>query len=353
MRGGGGAAFVAPIGAFVAPILLRRYDRSSRRSRRARAESAAICEPPSRDRGTPLAPSRGGPSRETRPLKDYISTVAALIAASAAPAAARPGDVAPVVNAERAFARMARSAEVNTAFLHYAAPDGIVFRPDPVNARQALADRPIPPIQLDWWPVYAGIAASADLGFTTGPYSLGDGPRQGHGWYFTIWRRQPDGSWRWVIDHGPPTREAAPYRREARVAALPPGRRFSGTGAMEDVRSAEARLAAALAEDARAALPLFLAADGRLMRVGPQPAVGAAAWAALLAAGPVRIDTAPLGGGASAAGDLAYTYGTARWRKGETVSEGHYVRIWQRRREGWKLIVDNLIAIPPSPSAGR
>ena len=85
------------------------------------------------------------------------------------------------------------------------------------------------------------------------------------------------------------------------------------------MKAAEARLAAALAADARAALPRFLAADGRLMRVGPQPAVGAAAWAPLLAAGPERIETAPLGGAASAAGDLAYTYGTARWRKDEAA----------------------------------
>jgi ketosteroid isomerase-like protein len=285
-------------------------------------------------------------------VQEYIATVVALIAASGAPAAARLVDVGPVVEAERSFARMARNSEVNAAFLHYAAPDGIVFQPGPVNARQALAAKPIPRIQLDWWPVYAGIAASADLGFTTGPYALGGGPLQGHGWYFTIWRRQPDGSWRWVLDHGPPTREAAPYGREARVAALPPGRRFAGAGALGDVRSVEARLGQALAEDARSALPLFLAADGRLMRVGPQPAVGAGAWAAILAAGPERIETAPLGGAASAAGDLAYTYGTARWRKGEAEVEGHYVRIWQRRRQGWKLIVDNLVAVPPPPRAG-
>lgn len=282
-------------------------------------------------------------------MKDYIATVVALLAASGAPAAARPVDVRPVVEAERAFARMARNEEVNAAFLHYSAPDGIVFQPGPVNAREALAAHPIPRLQLDWWPVYAGIAESADLGFTTGPYSLGDGQRKAHGWYFTIWRRQADGSWRWVLDHGPPTREAAPYGREAPVAALPPGRRFAGTDAFGNVRSAEIRLAAALAADARTALPRFLAADGRLMRVGPQPAVGAAAWAEILAAGPERIETAPLGGAASAAGDLAYTYGTARWRKDQAEVSGHYVRIWQRRREGWKLIVDNLIAVPPPP----
>lgn len=285
-------------------------------------------------------------------MQDYIATVVALLAASGAPAAARATDVGPVVEAERAFARMARDQEANAAFLHYAASDGIVFQPGPVNAREALGARPIPRIKLDWWPVYAGISASADLGFTTGPYSLVDGQRKGHGWYFTVWRRQASGSWRWVLDHGPSTHEPARYRREVRVAALPPGRRSAGTGAFGDVKSAEARLAEALAENARAALPRFLAADGRLMRVGPQPAVGAAAWALVLAAGPERIETAPLGGGAAAAGDLAYTYGTARWRKGETGVDGHYVRIWQRRREGWRLIVDNLVAVPPRPSAG-
>jgi ketosteroid isomerase-like protein len=284
-------------------------------------------------------------------VKDYIATVVALLAASGAPVAARPADVRPVVEAERAFARMAGNRDVNAAFLHFAAPDGIVFQPGPVNAREALAVRPMPRIQLDWWPVYAGIAASADLGFTTGPYSLRDGAREAHGWYFTVWKRQADGRWRWVLDHGPPTREAAPFGREARVAALPPGRRFAGSDSFGDVKAAEARLAADLATDARAALQRFLAADGRLMRAGPQPAVGAAAWAPILAAGPERIDTAPLGGGCSAAGDLAFTYGAARWRKGEARIEGHYVRIWQRRAEGWKLVVDNLVAVP-SPPAG-
>ncbi|MET1112145.1 MAG: DUF4440 domain-containing protein [Allosphingosinicella sp.] len=281
-------------------------------------------------------------------MKRLVPVLAALLAASLAAAAPR-ADVGEVVAAERAFASAARTEGVNAAFLRYSAPDGLVFQPGPTNAKAALAANPIPPGKLDWWPAYAGIAASGDLGFTTGPYVIGGGERQGYGWYFTIWRRQPDGSWRWFLDHGPRTREAAPAGTGAEVAALPAGRRSPPGRAIGEVKSAEARLAAALASDARAALPLFLAADGRLMRVGPQPAVGAAAWAPLLAAGPERIETTPLGGAASAAGDLAFTYGSARWRKGEAEVSGHYVRIWQRRREGWKLIVDNLIAVPPPP----
>jgi ketosteroid isomerase-like protein len=274
-----------------------------------------------------------------------------LAAALAAPAAAAPSPapVGQIVEAERAFARAAQSEGVNAAFLHYSAPDGLVFQPGPKPAREALAAHPIPPVPLSWWPVYAGIAASGDLGFTTGPFVAGSGERKGHGWYFTVWRRQADGSWRWVIDHGPPTREAAPYGPDSAVAVLPPGRRSGRSKAFAGVKAAEAELAAALAADARAALPRFLAADGRLMRVGPQPAVGAAAWAELLAAGPERIETAPLGGAASAAGDLAFTYGSARWRKGDRAVSGHYVRIWQHRLDGWKLVVDNMIASPPPP----
>ncbi len=281
-------------------------------------------------------------------MKDYLATVAALVAASGAPASPRPANVRPVVAAERAFATTAQTDGVNAAFLRWSAPDALLFQPDPILAKAALAANPIPAVPLKWWPAYAGIAVSGDLGFTTGPFVIGSGERRGHGWYFTIWRRQPDGSWRWVLDHGPRTREAAPDGTGSEVAALPAGRRSPGARAFGDVKSAEARLAASLAADARAAFPRFLAADGRLMRVGPQPAIGAAAWAPLLAAGPERIETAPLGGAGSAAGDLAYTYGTARWRKGDSAVEGHYVRIWQRRREGWKLIVDNLIAVPPA-----
>jgi ketosteroid isomerase-like protein len=278
--------------------------------------------------------------------------VALALLLAAPPAAARQAQVGEVVEAERAFARTAQTDGVNSAFLRYSAPDGIVFQPGPTPVRQALAAHPIPPVALKWWPAYAGIAESGDLGFTTGPFVAGEGERQGHGWYFTIWKRQADGSWRWVLDHGPPTREAAAIAPGATVATLPPGRSTDRGKALGSLRAAEAHLAAALALDARSALPRFLASDGRLMRAGPQPAVGAAAWAPVLAGGPARIETAPLGGETSAAGDLAYTYGTARWEKDGAAVGGHYVRIWQRRADGWRLIVDNMIATPPPrPSA--
>jgi ketosteroid isomerase-like protein len=55
----------------------------------------------------------------------------------------------------------------------------------------------------------------------------------------------------------------------------------------------------------------------------------------------------------SRAGDLAFTYGDALWQKDGQAVRGHYVRVWQRRRGAWKLIVDELTPVPkPHREAG-
>jgi len=245
---------------------------------------------------------------------------AALLAASAAPAP--PPTVAPVVEAERAFAAMAAEKGTGEAFKTFIAEDGQMFLPGPTRAKPLIAAGKIGFGAIRWWPVYAGLAASGDLGFTTGP-----------------WKRQPDGRWRWVLDHGSLQRAQAPQGPQTPVDALPRGIPRRG-GAWEGVAAAEASLAAALAGDARGALLAALAPDARVLRNGPPLAVGRAAIAAALAEGPERIAAAPLGGGVSAAGDLAFTYGTATWSDASGARRGYYVRVWQRRQRGWTLVVD-------------
>ena len=63
---------------------------------------------------------------------------------------------------------------------------------------------------LTWRPVYGSVAASGDLGFTIGEYiATGRGPSgaavQRFGKYLTVWQRQSDGSWKFVVDGGNPT----------------------------------------------------------------------------------------------------------------------------------------------------
>ena len=61
--------------------------------------------------------------------------------------------------------------------------------------------------QLTWTPVDAGISISGDLGWTSGTYEFRskdkDGkPKVEHGKYTSIWKKQPDGNWKIVLDMG-------------------------------------------------------------------------------------------------------------------------------------------------------
>ena len=58
---------------------------------------------------------------------------------------------------------------------------------------------------LSWQPTSVEVSASSDLGYTIGRWQLGpraDGPAMLQGSYVTIWRKQPDGSWKVVLDAG-------------------------------------------------------------------------------------------------------------------------------------------------------
>ncbi|MHB1205441.1 MAG: nuclear transport factor 2 family protein [Rhodospirillaceae bacterium] len=272
-----------------------------------------------------------------------------LAMAGAAPAA-EPADV---VSAERAFAADAQARGLVLAFKRAAAPDAIVFQPDVVNAQESLARQPEDPPNrsLNWWPVWAGMARSGDLGFTTGPFTVGGDKAFGH--YFTVWERQPDGAWRWIFDGGASNAAKSPLGPDTQPAFLPAATAVavSAAPAWAEVRTLEAELAVAAAVDAKTAYLKYLTPDARVMGSREQPSVGPEAIAAELSRRPAAMDFKPLGGKASRAGDLVFTYGEAHWLSGNTANGqagvGHYVRIWQNRRAGWRLVFDEVLAVPP------
>lgn len=60
---------------------------------------------------------------------------------------------------------------------------------------------------LKWEPTYADMGESGDIGYTLGKYTMsytnknGD-EQQATGHYVTIWKKQDDGSWKYVFDTG-------------------------------------------------------------------------------------------------------------------------------------------------------
>ncbi|MEZ5920686.1 MAG: hypothetical protein R3C60_04955 [Parvularculaceae bacterium] len=255
-------------------------------------------------------------------------------------------DPSPIVAAERAFAADGYERGVKASFLAFAAPDAIMFSPGPVNAHEILSAAPDPdPAKprkhLVWWPLYAGIAQSGDLGFTTGPYAFDD-DRQG--FYFTVWKKQPGGAWKWVIDAGlkadasNAAAKGTPVKRLRANSVTP----TTADDAFAAVTILEKEVAGDASTNFRTALSRFLGDDSRLHSQGPAPSTDASTRESVLAARPERADIIPLGGGASEAGDLAWTYGSATTSAGE----GYYVRVWQRREEDWRILFDEYL--PPA-----
>ncbi|HEV2747426.1 MAG TPA: DUF4440 domain-containing protein [Allosphingosinicella sp.] len=269
------------------------------------------------------------------------------LAAAKPPAGEHAGGAAAVVEAERAFARHVGDHGFKRGFLAYAAPDAIMFEPRPANPRPRLealpdSDPPGPPLQ--WWPQYAGIAASGDLGFTTGAASV---PVR----YFTVWRRQPDGGWKWIYDGGPPLKAKMKGGPNDRVTYLQPAGAAAGSAgrALAEIAPLEADLAALAARDAKAAHLKYLP-DDALVGGSPEASFpGRAGQLAELGRRPAAATLRTLGGTASSAGDMAFTYGETRWTEAGEPRWGHYTRIWQKRRDGWRLVVDLLVPAPGAP----
>lgn len=121
----------------------------------------------------------------------------AVDAASTGSARTAGGDT--VLDAERAFAADARTLGQWTAFRKWAAPDATMFVPQPVNAQAWLKDRKDPPRAIDWWPTAAWMSCDGTLAADTGGWRQPDGSV---GYFSTVWQRQADGGWKWVLDHG-------------------------------------------------------------------------------------------------------------------------------------------------------
>jgi len=262
---------------------------------------------------------------------------------AAAPAVAATPSPVEIEAAERAFAADGLALGIRDSFLKHMADDAVVFRPGPVSAKALYEKRPSSQTpRLEWWPQKVVIARSGELGLSVGPWAI-DGKRGGY--YATIWRRQSDGRWKWIYDGGAEA-DAASAPDATTPAIQGPtaaeGSRSPGA-ALEAVRSAEAALAQAAADDASKAYRAVLAADAWITGPGGTEGLKPSDIKGRLALRPVHMTVRMDQGQASTAGDLVWTHGTVRWTDpSDTSVNTHYMHVWQKRPEGWRLIFETL-----------
>jgi ketosteroid isomerase-like protein len=115
-----------------------------------------------------------------------------------------------IFQTEKAFEQLAAEKGLAEAFSFYAADSGIVSRRDTLlqgkeTIRKFYEERNKAGVSLKWTPDFIDVSASCDLGYTYGKYtySVTDSTgkvNESRGFFHTVWKKQKDGSWRFVWD---------------------------------------------------------------------------------------------------------------------------------------------------------
>ena len=147
----------------------------------------------------------------------------ALVAALAACASPRDRtDLRPTANpsaviaAEMAFARAAQEKGQWTAFRQYATRDAVMFVPGPVNAQDWLRRQADPAEAVKWQPYQVWSSCDGSFVVGTGGATYPGGAQSN---FLTVWQKQSDGEYRWVLDQGLPHSER-PFAADTIGAAV-------------------------------------------------------------------------------------------------------------------------------------
>jgi ketosteroid isomerase-like protein len=254
-----------------------------------------------------------------------------------------------MVKTEQAFSKMAEEKNTRDAFMAFIADDGLLFRPGAVNGKKWMIEHPAPPAKDDkkpllaWQPAYAGMAASGDMGFTTGPWEakadIKDEKPQGYGHFVTVWKRQADGSWKFVVDLGISHPQSGGPQTSWTPTDTSKQEKFKAidiNNARKSLLDRDQAYAVATSLGLGKAFAVFASPDVRLYRAGNLPYIGRDASVEALAKTTGRIEWHPIAADVSQAGDLGYTHGT--YEAG--TERGSYVRIWKKENGQWRIIMD-------------
>lgn len=114
-----------------------------------------------------------------------------------------------MIDADKAFSKLSAEKGMKTAFMEYIDSNGVLLRPNEMpiigaNAIDYLSQQDDKEYTLVWEPKGGSIAQSGELGYTYGVYKMQ--PKAADttvfGTYISIWKKQDDGTWRFVLDSG-------------------------------------------------------------------------------------------------------------------------------------------------------
>lgn len=256
---------------------------------------------------------------------------------------AQTGEAQKIYQTEKEFEKAVAEKGFNDAFIEFMTSDGIIFRPNPVNAREFLKSQPKSTAALTWNPVFIDVSSNGVLAYSTGsgifrPQGKDDSNAY-YSDYVTIWQRQPDGNYRAVLDtgisHEKPVNVETGWKSTANVKPELNEKKISAAD------SSTTFFETAETKSLNIAYKMFLADDARVYREGKMPFVGRKNALAEIKNDKSKIKFTKRSVFTGAA-DLAYfTNGyTLSDKDGKQIEKGNFVQVWKFRNGQWQIVLD-------------
>jgi ketosteroid isomerase-like protein len=113
---------------------------------------------------------------------------------------------------DRQFSIESEENGISAAINKFIDDDAVLLRSNryPVKGKEKIIElfsNPDTDFVLTWEPSYAYVSKSGDLGYTYGIYKTESLSPEGevtlnHGTYVTIWKKDPEGNWKFIMDTG-------------------------------------------------------------------------------------------------------------------------------------------------------
>ena len=293
-------------------------------------------------------------------MKFVLGVIAILFTLASVSFAQEPKQPTPLqqmVLTEQSFSKAAEVKNTRDAFMEFIADDGLLFRPGAVNGKKWMNEHPAPPPPdgkrplLAWQPAFAGMAAAGDLGFTTGPWEakgdIKDAKPVGYGHFVTLWKKQSDGNWRFVVDLGIQHPDSGGPLTIWDVKDTDSSKNFKTVDVASATEVLLQRDRAYGDEVSKSSLAssfhAFASKDTRLYLPDHQPYIGRDLSEKALESRKGAVKYQPIAGDVSKSDDLGYTHGT--YERADPVDptkveKGSYVRIWKKHGNAWQIVLD-------------
>ncbi|RKR85286.1 hypothetical protein BDD43_5550 [Mucilaginibacter gracilis] len=259
---------------------------------------------------------------------------------------AQKAQVKTVVDADETFDKTVARKGIKDGFLSVLDDEGVVFKPNAVNAKEFYSTIDKQPGNLTWQPKFARISANGDLAFSTGPYTYQNSKADTdkvYGHYVSVWRTSGDSKLKLLINlgvqHPEPEQQEVLDCKEPEAEVTPPSKDPFKNKRI--ILATEEQFNHSLTLSAMATYKEFLDEDAHYYFPGFEPFVGKDKIMKFVNNEAISIVAKTTSAGRSASSDLAYSYGVAQIKKGNITADYNYVRIWDMdSQHRWNILLE-------------